>query len=868
MSSSPSAANLLALLRRNAASPAVALRLFLHLSSAASPAPPRSTSFLARLLAAQPAAAADALLPRLLRHVLSFPDPSPHLLALLSCSNVLPLRLSLPAFRSLRALASAPPPPTPVYNRLILAALRESRLDLVEALYKDLLLAGAEPDVFTRNLLLQALCDAGRMELAQRVFDAMPARNEFSFGILARGYCRAGRSFDALKVLDRMPSINLVVCNTVVAGFCREGHVEEAERLVERMRAQGLSPNVVTFNARISALCKAGRVLDAYSIFKDMQEEWQQGLPRPDQVTFDVMLSGFCDAGFVDEARVLVDIMRCGGFLRRVESYNRWLAGLVRNGRIGEAQELLREMTHEGIQPNSYTYNIIVSGLCKEGKAFDVRRVEDFIRSGVMTPDVVTYTSLLHAYCSKGNITAAYRVLDEMAQKGCAPNLFTYNVLLQSLWRACRTTEAESLLERMSERGYRFDTASCNIIIDGLCRNSRLDVAMGIVDGMWQEGSAALSQLGNSFLSVVSDSSSRQRCLPDRITYSILVSALCKEGRFDEAKKKLLEMIVKDITPDSVIYDTFIHSYCKHGKTSLAVKVLRDMEKKGCNPNTRTYNLLIRGFEEKYKSDEIIKLMGEMKEKGISPNVMTYNSLIKCFCERGMVKKALPLLDEMLENEIVPNISSFDLLIKAFCKIADFPSAQIVFDAALRTCGQKEVLFCLMCTEVSTYGRWIEAKNILEAALEMRISIQSFPYKQIIAGLCEVGEADHAHSLLKLLIAKRYTFDPAAFMPVIDALSNKGKKQDADMLSEKMMEMADYNDDLTTDSGKTIPGSRKHDHAKNGQSDWRALLHRDDSARTIMKITKRVRTGWGQRGNVYEHKQLQSDDFYVLENTG
>nr|CAB3448763.1 unnamed protein product [Digitaria exilis] len=573
MSSSPSAANLLALLRRNAASPAVALRLFLHLSSAASPAPPRSTSFLARLLAAQPAAAADALLPRLLRHVLSFPDPSPHLLALLSCSNVLPLRLSLPAFRSLRALASAPPPPTPVYNRLILAALRESRLDLVEALYKDLLLAGAEPDVFTRNLLLQALCDAGRMELAQRVFDAMPARNEFSFGILARGYCRAGRSFDALKVLDRMPSINLVVCNTVVAGFCREGHVEEAERLVERMRAQGLSPNVVTFNARISALCKAGRVLDAYSIFKDMQEEWQQGLPRPDQVTFDVMLSGFCDAGFVDEARVLVDIMRCGGFLRRVESYNRWLAGLVRNGRIGEAQELLREMTHEGIQPNSYTYNIIVSGLCKEGKAFDVRRVEDFIRSGVMTPDVVTYTSLLHAYCSKGNITAAYRVLDEMAQKGY------------------------------------------------------------------------------------------------------------------------------------------------------------------------------------------------------------------------------------------------------------FPSAQIVFDAALRTCGQKEVLFCLMCTEVSTYGRWIEAKNILEAALEMRISIQSFPYKQIIAGLCEVGEADHAHSLLKLLIAKRYTFDPAAFMPVIDALSNKGKKQDADMLSEKMMEMADYNDDLTTDSGKTIPGSRKHDHAKNGQSDWRALLH-------------------------------------------
>ncbi|KAJ1277762.1 hypothetical protein BS78_04G028200 [Paspalum vaginatum] len=866
MSSSPSAANLLALLRRNAASPAVALRLFLHLSSAASPPPPRSTSFLARLLAAQPAA--DALLPRLLRHVLSFPDPSPHLLAFLSCSGTLPLRLALPAFRSLRALASDRPPPTPVYNRLILAALRESRLDLVEALYKDLLVAGSEPDVFTRNLLLQALCDAGHMELAQRVFDAMPARNEFSFGILARGYCRAGRSIDSLNVLDGMPTLNLVVCNTVVAGFCKEGRVEEAEMLVERMRAQGLGPNVVTFNARISALCKAGQVMEAYRIFKDMQEEWQHGLPRPDQVTFDVMLSGFCDAGFIDEARVLVDVMRCGGFLRKVESYNRWLSGLVRNGKVGEAQELLREMAHEGIQPNSYTHNIIVSGLCKEHKAFDVRRVEDFIRSGVMTPDVVTYTSLLHAYCSKGNIAAANSILDEMALKGCAPNSFTYNVLLQSLWRSGRTTEAEQMLERMSEKGYTLDTTSCNIIIDGLCKNSRLDVAMGIVDGMWKEGSAALGRLGNSFLGVVSDSSSSQRCLPDRITYSILISSLCKEGRFDEAKKKLLEMIVKDISPDSVIYDTFIHGYCKHGKTSLAIKVLRGMEKKGCNPSTRTYNLLIQGFEKQHKSDEIIKLINEMKEKGISPNVMTYNSLIKSFCERGLVRRAMPLLDEMLHNELVPNITSFGLLIKAFCKTTDFASAQMVFDAALRTCGQKGVLYCLMCTELSTCGRWIEAKNILEIALEMRVPIQTFPYKQIICGLCEVGEVDHAHNILKLLIAKGHIFDPAAFMPVIDALGDRGKKQDVDMLSEKMMQMADRNDGRGTDAGKTTPGSRKHEYDRNGESDWRTLLHRDDSARTILKITKRVRTGWGQRGNVYEHKQQLSDEFYVLENTG
>ncbi|KAL5200063.1 hypothetical protein ABZP36_021266 [Zizania latifolia] len=866
MSASPTTTHLLALLRRNAASPAVALRLFLHLTSAAAPPALHSTSFISRLLADHPSS--HALLPSLLRHLLSFPDPSLHLLALLSSSLRLPLGFSLSTFRSLRALSSAPPPPTPVYNRLFLAALQDSRFDLVESLYKDLLLSGASPDVFTRNLLLQAICAAGRMELARRMFDAMPAKNEFSFGILARGYCRAGRSMDALGVLNAMPRMNLVVCNTVVAGFCREGLVGEAERLVENMRAQGLAPNVVTFNARISALCKAGRVLDAYRIFNDMQEKWERGLPRPDQVTFDVMLSGFCDAGMVDEARMLVDIMRCGGFLRQVESYNRWLSGLVRNGMVGEAQELLREMAHEGVQPNRYTYNIIVDGLCKEGKAFDVRKVEDFVKSGVMTPDVVTYTSLLHAYCAKGNAAAANRILGEMAQKGCAPNSFTYNVLLQSLWKADRITEAEQLLERMSEKGYSLDTVSCNIIIDGLCRNNKLDMAMDIVDGMWSEGCLALGRLGNSFLSLISDSSSSKRCLPDRITYSTLMSALCKEGRFDEAKKKLLEMIGKDISPDSIIYDTFIHGYCKHGKIYLAVKVLRDMDKKGCKPSTRTYNLLIWGFQLRHKSDEILKLMNEMKENGICPNVMTYNSLIKSFCECGMVNKALPLLDEMLQNEIVPNVTSFDLLIKAFCRTTDFPAAQRLFDVSLSTCGQKEVLYSLMCTQLSTYGRWMEAKNIVETALELRVSIQRFPYKEIIEGLCKVDEVDHAHRLLKLLMVKGYSFDPVAFMPVIDALSERGKKQDIDMLSERMMEMAERDDDLAAPSGEFKPRRQKHGQDKYAESHWRALLHRDDSALTILKITKRVKTGWGQRGNVYAHKQQQNDDIYVLENTG
>ncbi|KAF5179809.1 hypothetical protein FRX31_030605, partial [Thalictrum thalictroides] len=49
-----------------------------------------------------------------------------------------------------------------------------------------------------------------------------------------------------------------------------EGNVDEAEKLVKKMRDNGFSPDVVTCNCRISALCNAGKVLEAFRIFKDM----------------------------------------------------------------------------------------------------------------------------------------------------------------------------------------------------------------------------------------------------------------------------------------------------------------------------------------------------------------------------------------------------------------------------------------------------------------------------------------------------------------------------------------------------------------------------------------------------------------------
>ncbi|KAF8406706.1 hypothetical protein HHK36_008798 [Tetracentron sinense] len=771
------------------------------------------------------------------------------LVKILAKSGLLDKALS--QFQSLRSQFPKKPPPVSLYNLLLQSSLRENRLEFISVLYKDMLVAGISPETYTLNLLISSLCDSGRLEDAKKIFDKMPEKgcqpNEFSFGILVRGYCRAGIGLRALELLNEMRTFgcspNRVIYNTLISSFCRDGRVDEAERLVEKMREDGLFPDVVTFNSRISALCSAGNILEASRIFRDMQKDDKLGLPRPNHITFNLMLEGFFKGRMLDEAEVLVESMKRNGYFTKLESYNIWLMGLVRNGKLVEARIVFKEMVDKGISPNIYSYNIVIDGLCKDGMLSDARMVMDVMINNGISPDTVTYSTLLHAYCRKRKVFDAGNILHEMIRNGCFPNTITCNILLQSLWKEGRISEAEKLLQKMNKRGYGLDTVTCNIVIDGLCKSEKLDKAIEIVSGMWDHGSAALGDLGNSFIGLVDNTNNGKKCVPDLITYSIIIDGLCKAGRLDEAKKKLVEMMSKNLDPDSIIYDTFIRGFCKHGKLSSAFRVLREMEKKGCNKSTKTYNSLILGLRNANQIDEMFGLMNEMKERGISPNVFTYNNLISSLCEIGRTKDATSLLDEMLQRSIFPNVSSFRSLISAFCKACDFGAAQEVFEIGLSICGHKEALYSLMFNELLVGGKVSEAKELFEVAVDRCCDVGDFLYKELIEGLCKEENLEGAQAILRKMIDKGYGFNPASFMPVIDCLGKRGNKHEADELAERMMEMAS--------EGRVVNKAYRNEREINcGKPKKDAGSERDTALRIfnseiiILKILKFIESTW------------------------
>ncbi|KAH7511463.1 hypothetical protein JRO89_XSUnG0200600 [Xanthoceras sorbifolium] len=769
-------------------------------------------------------------------------------------------------FKSMRIHFPENQPSIYLYNVLFECCIKERRVDSVLWLYNDMAVAKVSPETYTFNLLIQALCDSGHLEEARKLFDKMSEKgctpNGFSFGILVRGYCRAGLSSEGLELLGLMRNLgvspNKVVYNTLISCFCREGKTDGAEKLVERMREDGLFPDVVTFNSRISALCKGGKVLEASRIFRDMQIDEELGLPRPNMITYNLMLEGFCKEGMLEDAKTLVEsIINSYGFMK-LETYNIWLLGLIRNRKLLEAQVVLKEMVDKGMEPNIYSYNILMDGLCKNRMLSDARMVMNLMRNSGISPDTVTYSILLHGYCSEGKAFEANNILHDMIRNGCFPTTYTCNILLYSLYKEGRISEADNLLQKMNEKGCGLDTVTCNIVIHGLCISGKLDKAIEIVNEMWTHGSAALGNLGNSFIGLVDDSNIKKKCLPDLITYSTIISGLCKAGRLDEAKKKFIEMMGNNLQPDSVIYDTFIHSFCKEGKISSAFRVLKDMEKRGCNKNLQTYNSLILGLGNKNQIFEIYGLMDEMRERGISPNVFTYNTIIRCLCEGGKIEDATSSLDEMLQKGIYPNISSFRMLVKAFCEAREFRVAQEVFEIAVSICGHNEGLYSLFFNELLNAGEVSEAKQLFEFSLDRSFYLGNFLYKDLIDKLCKDEQLEVASGILHKMIDKGYGFDPASFMPLIDVLGKRGNKHEADELAERMMEMA--SDSRVANKVHQSAGELAHKKQnKYAGSDWQTIVHRDDGSGIALKTLKQVQKGWGQ-GNI-SSLQPQKYDF-------
>ncbi|KAK1304457.1 Pentatricopeptide repeat-containing protein [Acorus calamus] len=579
-----------------------------------------------------------------------------------------PLEKAFSEFESLRKTFAAEPPPIKLYNSLLKASLKQSRLDLVSSVYKDMILSRVLIETRTLNLLMASLCESGRLGDARRVFDSMSEKgckpDGASFRVLVSGYCREGLSFRGLELLNEMGrfgcSPDRKIYNAVVSGFCRENKVVEAERLVERMVKGGVFPDEVTFTVRISALCKAGKVLEAYRIFQNMKgtmgdiaeanktlEEMMRDGCFPSISTCNVLLQSLWKEGRISEAELLLEKMNEKGYSLDKISCNIVIDGLCKSGKLNKAIEIVDGMWLHGSTalgglgnaflglvdnttngnkcfPDLVMYSTLIDGLCKAGRLDEAKKkfAEMLVRN--IAPDSVIYNTFVYNYCKQGKLSSAFRVFRDMEKKGCNPNTKTYNFLIRGLGKERRIDEIQDLINQMQKRGIPPDVLTYNIQIDSLCEVGRLKEAASLLDEMLRKG-----------------------ITPNVSSFSVLIKGSFRAGDF-EAAQEAFEIALTICSQKDVLYGLMCDELCGCGRLSEAKQLFEAAVERGMRVECFPYKSLFEGLCKEEKADGAHSLLNKMVHKGYTFDPAVFMPIIDIFGMRGNKHEVDDLSEKMM----------------------------------------------------------------------------------------------------------------------------------------------------------------------------------------------------------------------------
>ncbi|KAH1196068.1 Pentatricopeptide repeat-containing protein, chloroplastic [Glycine max] len=312
-------------------------------------------------------------------------------------------------------------------------------------------------------------------------------------------------------------------------------------------------------------------------------------------------------------------------------------------------------------------------------------------------PTVVTYTILIEATLLQGGIDEAIKLLDEMFEINLQPDVFPYNSII-------------------------------------ICAEKN--------QGKWEAGFELMSDMV------------AKGCEANVVTYSVLISSLCRDGKVEEGVGLLKDMKKKGLEPDGYCYDPLIAVLCKEGRVDLAIEVLDVMISDGCVPDIVNYNTILACLCKQKRADEALSIFEKLGEVGCSPNASSYNTVFSALGSSGhkvralgmilemdgMVDEAIELLVdmEMESSECKPSVVSYNIVLLGLCRVGRVSDATEVLAAMVdKGCLPNETTYTFLIEGIG-FGGWLNDARDLATTLVNMDAISEHSFERLYKTFCKL----------------------------------------------------------------------------------------------------------------------------------
>ncbi|XP_039125328.1 pentatricopeptide repeat-containing protein At3g04130, mitochondrial [Dioscorea cayenensis subsp. rotundata] len=308
--------------------------------------------------------------------------------------------------------------------------------------FDDLPSLGFEQDVDSMNLLLDALCKDGKVEVAREVFAVLKSSifpNAHTFNIIVHGWCCLKRLDEAKWTLKEFEGYgfqpSVITYSTLIKAYCGRLNFDRVYELLDEMESTGCPPNVVSYTIIMKSIARSSRLEEAAKIFERMRSSGC----KPDTYFYNCLINTLGKAGQVQDAiRVFEIEMPADGVVRSVSTYNTMISVLCQHDQERDALKVLKEMENSSsscsysLKPDLQTFTPLLK-MCfkttvKEELLSDL--LNEIVNKNQLSLDVSTYSLLIHGLCKEGKIEWACNLFEEMIGFDISPRFETCRLLL------------------------------------------------------------------------------------------------------------------------------------------------------------------------------------------------------------------------------------------------------------------------------------------------------------------------------------------------------------------------------------------------------------------------------------------------------
>ncbi|KAG8389066.1 hypothetical protein BUALT_Bualt02G0190600 [Buddleja alternifolia] len=309
------------------------------------------------------------------------------------------------------------------------------------SLFQKSKINNSSPNKYTFSIILKCCVGLMDVDLGRQVH-GMIAKLGFETDVsvcnaLIDMYGKCGEICNAREVFDKMLGRDVVSWTTMI-WYARTGDCDGAFEYFSRMAKEGLTADLVTWNAMISGFVQSERAIEALELFRDMLI----ARIKPNQVTVTGLLP---------------------------------VCGMI--GSIGKGREIHGVIYRTGLDINFFVASALIDMYSKCGSVEEARNVFNTIR----TKNAASWNAMIGCYGKHGMVNSAIKLFEKMINEEIQPNEVTLISVLYACSHGGLVEKGLDIFRSIDSYGIKANKEHYSCLIDLLCRYGRMDEAYDIV---------------------------------------------------------------------------------------------------------------------------------------------------------------------------------------------------------------------------------------------------------------------------------------------------------------------------------------------------------------------------------------------------